>query len=161
MGREFKDLPSIWRRTFGLGVALIAVAGTASGVGHGPVFGLATPTNVQGGWTFDISTMDRVGSLDSGLMTRAMLSYGITGDFQVSVSGPEIFSSAPLTPGRVTAMMPANSDFEGIAAWRFQRWVTAWARGLRPLPMQVSSSPAFNGHPVCSVICARPRARSS
>ena len=121
MGTQFKNLVCIWRRTIGLGVVLMALVDTANGVGHGPVFSLATPTNVQGGWTLDISTMDRVGTLDSGVMTRAMLSYGITEDFQVSVSGPAVFSSAPLPPGRVTAMMPATSDFEGIAAWRFQR----------------------------------------
>ncbi len=50
-----------------------------------------------------------------------MLSYGITEDLQVSVSGPAVFSFAPLAPGRVTVVMPATSDFEGIAAWRFQR----------------------------------------
>ena len=109
------------KKILSIGVALIALATNAHGVGHGPVFGLATPTNVQGGWTLDVSTMERVGPLDSGVISRAMLSYGITEDFQMSVSGPAVFSSAPLPPGRVTAMMPATSDFEGIAAWRFRR----------------------------------------
>lgn len=122
MHRKFKRVTSISRGAVGLGVVLTALAGNANGVGHGPVFGLATPTNVKGGWTLDLSTIDRVGLLDSGVMSRAMLSYGITEDFQVSVSGPAVFSSAPLPPGRVTAMMPATSDFEGLAAWRFQRW---------------------------------------
>lgn len=98
---------------------LSALPAVASG--HGPVFGLATPTNAKGGWSLDIGTMGRVGSPDNGVMSRVMLSYGITEDLQVSVSGPAVFNFAPLPPGRVTAMMPANSDFEGIAAWRFQR----------------------------------------
>lgn len=88
---------------------------------HGPVFGLATPTNVKGGWSLDIGTMGRIGSQSSGVMTRAMLTYGITQDLQISVSGPAVFSSAPLLPARVTAMMPANGDFEALGAWRFQR----------------------------------------
>jgi hypothetical protein len=54
-------------------------------------------------------------------MTRAMLTYGITPDLQISVSGPAVFSSAPLLPARETAMMPANGDFEALGAWRFQR----------------------------------------
>ena len=122
MGRVIKKRMCLWSPVVGLGVVLMTLAANAKGVGHGPVFGLATPTNVKGGWALDISTMDRVGTLDSGVISRAMLSYGITEDFQASVSGPAVFRSAPLPPGRVTAMMPATSDFEGIAAWRFQRW---------------------------------------
>jgi hypothetical protein len=109
-------------RTLVMSVAaalLAALPAVASG--HGPVFGLATPTNVKGGWSLDLGTMGRVGSLDSGVMERAMLTYGITPDIQISVSGPVVFSSAPLAPGRVTAMMPATGDYEAIGAWRFQR----------------------------------------
>ncbi len=109
-------------RTLVMSVAaalLAALSAVASG--HGPVFALATPTNVKGGWSLDLGTMGRVGSLDSGVMERAMLTYGITPDLQISVSGPIIFSSAPLAPGRVTAMMPATGDYEAIGAWRFQR----------------------------------------
>jgi hypothetical protein len=119
MRREVKNLVSIGRAA--LGVVLIASAGVAQANEHGPVFGLATPTNVKGGWSLDIGTMARIGSQSSGIMTRAMLTYGITGDLQISVSGPVVFSAAPLLPARVTAMMPASSDFEALGAWRFQR----------------------------------------
>lgn len=88
---------------------------------HGPVFGLATPTNPKGAWSLDLATIGRMGSNSGSAMERAMLSYGITGDVQISVSGPAVFSTAPLPPGRVTAMMPATGDFEAIGAWRFQR----------------------------------------
>jgi hypothetical protein len=101
-------------------VVLTAIS-MAFGSGHGPVFGLATPTNVKGGWSLDLGTMGRVGTDGSGVMSRAMLSYGITQDLQISVSGPAVFTSAPLAPGRVTAMMPATGDFEALGAWRFQR----------------------------------------
>lgn len=100
---------------------MLSVTEAGLGSGHGPVFSLATPTNVRGGWSLDIGTMGRVGTPDSSVMSRAMLSYGITQDIQISVSGPAVFSTAPLAPGRVTAMMPANGDFEAIGAWRFQR----------------------------------------
>lgn len=102
-------------------VLLIASANLAQANEHGPVFGLATPTNVKGGWSLDIGTMARIGSQSSGIMTRALLTYGITEDLQISVSGPVVFSAAPLLPARVTAMMPANGDFEALGAWRFLR----------------------------------------
>jgi hypothetical protein len=41
--------------------------------GHGPVFGLATPTNGKRGWSLDIGTMDRVGTLDTSAMGRVVL----------------------------------------------------------------------------------------
>ncbi len=103
-----------------IGFGRIAIAS-----GHGPVFGLATPTNGKGGWSLDIGTMGRVGTAGSSVMERAMLSYGITQDIQISVSAPAVFTSAPLAPGRVTAMMPATGDYEALAAWRFQRRDTA------------------------------------
>lgn len=107
------------------GIALVAILLSVPGVvhanEHGPVFGLATPTNVKGGWSLDIGTMGRIGSQSSGVMTRAMLTYGITEDLQISLSGPAVFSTSSLQPARVTAMMPANGDFEALGAWRFQR----------------------------------------
>ncbi|MGH9351816.1 MAG: hypothetical protein ACRD2G_06625 [Terriglobia bacterium] len=106
---------------FIVAVMAIGFARMACASGHGPVFAIATPTNVKGGWSLDLGTMDRIGTPDSGSMARAMLSYGITPDIQLSVSGPAVFSAAPLAPGRVTAMMPATGDFEAIGAWRFQR----------------------------------------
>lgn len=102
--------------------ALMGLPTMALGSGHGPVFGLATPTNVKGGWSLDIGTMSRIGTEDSNGMTRAMLAYGTTPDVQVSFSAPVVFSRAALPPARVTAMMPATGDFELLGAWRFQRW---------------------------------------
>lgn len=93
----------------------------AAASGHGPVFGLTTPTNSKGGWSLDIGLMGRSGAADNGVMSRTMLSYGITEDFQLSATFPYVFSSVPLAPARVTSMMSATSDFEGIAAWRFHR----------------------------------------
>lgn len=100
---------------------LVSLSRAAQANEHGPVFGLATPTNVKGGWSLDIGTMDRIVSGSNAVMTRAMLTYGITPDLQISISGPAAFSSAPLLPARETAMMPANGDLEALSAWRFQR----------------------------------------
>lgn len=91
--------------------------------GHGPLFGLATPTNVKGGWSFDSGLMGRQGS-ESDLMLRAMAAYGITQDLQISFSAPWGFESAPLSPARYSGMMAGTMDFETILAWRFQRKAT-------------------------------------
>lgn len=101
---------------------------TARASGHGPVFGMTTPTNAAGGWSFDLGLMGRTGDGDDGAMTRAMVSFGITEDLQVSVSAPLVFASAPFAPARATAMMPGNGDFESIGAWRFHRRGTAVGR---------------------------------
>jgi hypothetical protein len=93
----------------------------AAASGHGPVFGLTTPTNARGGWSFDLGVMGRAGRQETGAMLRGMLAYGITEDLQVSVSAPVVFSSVSLAPGRVTGMMPGSGDFEAITAWRFHR----------------------------------------
>ncbi len=121
MPMRIKTPMRIWRKSFGLSIVLAAVTGTAAGSGHGPVFGLATPTNGKGAWTLDLGTMTRIGSDADGVMSRAMLSYGVTEDLQFSLTTPYIFSSAPLPPSRGTSMMSATPDFEGIGAWRFQR----------------------------------------
>ena len=114
---------NVWRG-FGIGVVLTAFAATAAASGHGPIFGLATPTNAKGGWSLDLGTMGRVGENNLGTMERAMFSYGVTEDLQLSFSVPAIFNSAPLAPARITGMMPSSPDFEGLAAWRFQRHAT-------------------------------------
>jgi len=82
--------------------------------GHGPVFGMTTPTNAKGGWSFDTGVMSRVGGGNSGTMFRGMLGYGITEDLQVSLSIPYVFSSAPFSvPSRATV-----SNFQrGLPVW--------------------------------------------
>lgn len=104
---------------------MVLAAYPAFASGHGPVFGMATPTNADNAWSVDFGVMGRNGKDDSGTMFRTMFSYGITEDLQISWSIPVVFGSAPLAPARVTAMMPGTGDFEGILAWRFHRQGTA------------------------------------
>jgi hypothetical protein len=42
--------------------ALMPVVPRLSGADHGPVFGLATPTNPQEGWSFDLGVNGRAGT---------------------------------------------------------------------------------------------------
>lgn len=118
-----------WRqRGAVLAASLVLWPAPAGGSGHGPVFGMTTPTNAAGGWTVDFGVMGRAGGGDAGAMTRAMLSYGVTEDVQLSVSVPLVFASAPFPPARGTAMMPASGDVEAIGAWRFHRQGTGIGR---------------------------------
>jgi len=102
-------------------LALALPPKTAQGAGHGPVFGMATPTNADDAWSVDFGLMGRQGSGDVGTMFRTMFGYGLTEDLQLSWSLPVVLGTAPLAPARVTAMMPGTGDFEGILAWRFHR----------------------------------------
>lgn len=93
--------------------------------GHGPVFGMTTPTNARGASAIDIGFMGRHGDTDDAAMLRAMYSYGLTEDLQISGSMPLVFGSAPLAASRMSGMMPGSGDVEGILAWRFHRQGTA------------------------------------
>lgn len=102
--------------------------GPAFPSGHGPVFGLTTPTNAKGAWAVDFGVMGRAGDGRDGAMGRAMLTYGFTEDLQLSISAPLIFASAPFPPARSTAMMAGSGDLEALGAWRFHRRGTAVGR---------------------------------
>ncbi len=41
--------------------AMLAMGQLLTAADHGPVFGLATPTNPQGGWSFDLGVNGRGG----------------------------------------------------------------------------------------------------
>src|ERR1043166_10240961 len=79
--------------------------------GHGPVFALATPTNPQGGFSFDTSLMGRY-SGGSGTMFRGTLGYGITEHLKASVSAPLVFQGENFAPSRTAAVTPMGGDFE-------------------------------------------------
>jgi hypothetical protein len=85
---------------------------------HGPVFGLATPTNPQGGWSFDLGVNGRSGVTST---LEAELSYGLTQNIKLAVSGPVVFQPDPYPRSSVTTNTPMSGDFSGLAWWRFQK----------------------------------------
>lgn len=109
-------------RLFAL-ITLGAASIPAQGQGHGPVFGLSTPTLAKGGWSLDATTMGRVAGRREMVMFRSLLSYGINEDLQVSASLPMPLYApqAGLPPARVAARMPSTPDMEFMLGWRFQR----------------------------------------
>lgn len=106
----------------GLGIT----PGVARAQGHGPVFGLSTPTLGAGGWSLDLTTMGRITAAGDMVMVRPMVSYGVTEDLQVSGSFPmPFYRREGLRPVRAMTRMPATSDVELMLGWRFHRTGTA------------------------------------
>jgi hypothetical protein len=91
-----------------------------AGSGHGPVFGLATPTNPKGGWSLDFNLMGRAGD-GSGVMFRPALGYGLTENLKIAASAPVSFRAEPFSASRMSAFTSMSADFEGTAIWRFHR----------------------------------------
>jgi len=110
------------RLTFAFASLLLGVPVATEASGHGPVYGLATPTLGRGGWSLDVAAMDRrVGGRGMNML-RPMLGYGVTEDLQVSLSLPmPLRIPAGLPQARTMAMMPSNPDVELLLGWRFHR----------------------------------------
>ena len=109
------------RERFVLLTVLLLLAPRARASGHGPVFGLATPTNPKGGFSADLTMMGRTGQGRNGAMLRGALGYGITENLKVSLSAPVVFTAEPLMPSRMSAFTPMTGDIEGLITWRFHR----------------------------------------
>ncbi len=105
-------------RSPALALTAMLTATLVRGADHGPVFGLATPTNPKGGWSFDLAVNGRSGTASN---LEALLSYGITQNLKLSVSGPVVFQPDPFPRSSVTTNTPISSDFSGLAWWRFQK----------------------------------------
>lgn len=113
------------RITLAAALGLALAASRLAAAGHGPVYGLATPTLGQGLWSLDVGAMGRSGSAGEMVMVRPMLGYGLTEDLQVSVSLPLSLDDDPgVPPARMMAMMPGVRDAELLLGWRFHRQAT-------------------------------------
>ncbi len=103
-------------------IGLLPVCAAAEG--HGPAFGLATPTLGRGQWSSDTLVMALGTDAGTSLMTREWVGYGLTEDLQATLSFP--LSSTidrQMHPPRTRfgAMMGAFGDVEASLLWRFQR----------------------------------------
>lgn len=135
-------------------VVTLSLLPRVEGSGHGPVFGLATPTNPAGGWSVDLTQMGRTGAGRNGSMVRGALGYGLTEDLKVSVSAPVVFTAEPLAPARMSAFTPMTGDIESLVTWRFHRQDTgvgsriesaAIGGVLLPGPQEMGGAGGFAG----------------
>ena len=106
------------RRASTLLVLLFSLQAVAAS--HGPVFGLATPTNSQGEWSFDQGIFDRTTSLGSQASIRELVGYGFTPHLTLSFTLPAVVGDTRLPPTRIQP----GADFDTSLAWRFQHRAT-------------------------------------
>jgi len=100
---------------------IFAIVRLLNAADHGPVFGLATPTNPKGGWSFDLGVNGRGGDDGATSTLETELSYGVTENLKLSVSAPLVFQADPYPRSSVTENTPISGDFSGLTWWRFQR----------------------------------------
>jgi hypothetical protein len=100
--------------------AVLALPLSVFADGHGPVFGLATPTNSKGEWSFDSGVFGRSNSSATEASLREQIGYGFTPHLSLFFTAPVVFGSTPLTPTRIQP----GDDFDAKLAWRFQHRAT-------------------------------------
>ena len=104
-------------------VMLLAVLGfplLALAAAHGPVFGLAIPTNSQGEWSFDEGLFGRNTAFGSQASVRGLIAYGFTPHLTLSFTLPVVIGDTTLPPTRIQP----GDDFDSTVAWRFQHRAT-------------------------------------
>lgn len=101
-------------------LAMFAVPKHGFAATHGPVFGLATPTNSQGEYSFDFGLFGRSRSAGSQESFRALIGYGFTPHLTLSLTAPIVAGDATLPPTRIQP----GADFESTLAWRFHHNAT-------------------------------------
>jgi hypothetical protein len=114
-----------------LSVAILVTTGfQVFAQGHGPAFGLQTPTLAKGGVLLNPAAMSIATENNESYMLRYIFSYGITEDIQLNLTTPTVISRLENPPRtRGTSNMPANGDIEASVWYRF--FSSAYSVGKR------------------------------
>jgi hypothetical protein len=99
---------------------VIGLSLSAFAAEHGPVFGIATPTNSKGEWNFDEGVFGRNTAIGSQASVRELIGYGFTPHLMLSVTLPAVVGNTTLPPTRIQS----GDDFDTTVAWRFQHRAT-------------------------------------
>ena len=80
-------------------LAILAMPLYGNAAGHGPVFGLATPTNSKGEFSFDFGVFGRSSTFGSQVSIRGLVGYGFTPHLTLSLTLPVVraTTAAPRT----------------------------------------------------------------
>lgn len=117
----FKRIVIVWSVLPLALIGLFAAETAWAQGGHGPVFGLATPTLPQGAWNVDLTTMS-VARGGRAAMVRGTLRYGLTPDVQMNLSVPAVLETIAIPPNtRIGTMMGGMGDLEALVLWRFHK----------------------------------------
>src|SRR5204862_6969083 len=95
-------------------LAILAMPLYGIAAGHGPVFGLATPTNSKGVFSFDVGIFGRSSGFGSQASMRGLVGYGFTPHLTLSVTLLAVISDTRLQRTRIQP----GDDFETNLAWR-------------------------------------------
>lgn len=102
--------------------ALTLIPLLAQAEGHGPLFGLATPTLADDQWSSDTGFMKTTSDARGRWRARQMLGYGLTEDLQLSLTFPLDRRESPMAANaRGGAMMGQPGATEASLLWRFHR----------------------------------------
>ncbi len=101
-------------------MCLICLSVCAWADGHGPEFGFSTATLGTGDASIETSMTWRSGVV----MLGPLFSYGVSENFQISLSTPFHLTHGDHPTGRFSAMMPGNPEVEFLARWRFYHALT-------------------------------------
>lgn len=101
-------------------LTIMIVSSVCVAAAHGPVFGLATPTNSQGEWSFDEGVFGRSSKAGEVASVRELVQYGFTPHLTAAFTLPAVIGGTALPPTRIQP----GDDFEGTLAWRFQSRAT-------------------------------------
>ena len=108
--------------------------------GHGPIFGLATPTNSQGEWSFDQGVFGRSTRVGSQASIREILGYGFTPHFTLSFTLPVVVGDTRLPPTRIQPGDDFDFGSSGMAisaqgnegGYSHREHCLRWSRRSRP-----------------------------
>jgi hypothetical protein len=105
----------------GLGGFFLAEPALAQG-GHGPSFGLATPTGGRGSISYDLTSMSFLQD-GGGVMLRHTWRYSPTERIMLNISFPTplVRHTQPPPRTRGGTLMPGFGDLELTALWRFHQ----------------------------------------
>ena len=101
-------------------VCMFCLVPAAAAEGHGPLFGLATPTNSKGEWSFDSGLFGRAGDRGSQASLRELIGYGLTPHLSLFVTAPAVINDLQLPPTRIQP----GADFDATLRWRFHHRAT-------------------------------------
>ena len=101
-------------------VCLLFFASCVLAEGHGPLFGVATPTNSKGEWSFDSGVFGRVNDQGTQSSLRELIGYGFTPHVSLFVTAPAVVGDLLLAPTRIQP----GADFDATLRWRFQHRAT-------------------------------------
>jgi len=102
------------KRTLAFPIAVLALPSSLFADGHGPVFGLATPTNSTGEWSFDTGVFGRTSNSDSQASFREQVGYGFTPHLSLFFTAPVVIASASLTPTTIPRLALDDSPVQGF-----------------------------------------------